>query len=428
MPEGDDPRYVRVSCPTCRAVLHPRVEKAGRHVKCPDCYSAVLVPPPPKPEPPPKRRNPGEYGVRDALAPARKEADGADFFLVLCPTCQAHLHPRRTHVGKRARCPDCDTVFVVPPAPAAEKKQPPPSPGKYAMGEETKREQAEFHYLTIEREPVPEPLAPPDRRWFAVGVFTFPWWPEAWARWLVLSMLLVPAVIMSGIVGLLGGGGLSLFSSLLPYLIVPLIWLWLWALSYAAGCFVAIVQDTGSGNDEVANWPEGDWRERIGTMFYVGLHLGLAMAAASAIAWPVGRFYGPLWMGLAVGLAANLLFPLFLLASMEADTLLTPYSPIIFGSVVKNFFGWTIVYIESLLLLTAIVSLLGAGLIWAPVATVLLASPLLATAIFIEARLYGRLAWHIGRAVTKHPPRRRKKKADQPAAKQAGRSTNVSRL
>ena len=425
MAEGDDLRYVRVTCPKCRAVLHPRVEKAGRHVRCPDCYSAVLVPQPPKPEPAPKKRDPGEYGVREARAPARDEADSDVFFLVLCPTCQARLHPRRAHVGKRARCPDCDTVFVIPPPRESEKKRPPPTPGKYAVGEEPKREQTEFHYLTVEREPVVEPPAPPVEWWFAAGVFTFPWWPGAWARWMILAMLLVPALVMSGIAALLGGG-LSLFSSLLVYLIVPLIWLWLWALSYAAGCFIAIVQDTGSGNDEVANWPEGDWRERIGTMFYVGLHLGLALAAASAVAWPIGRFYGPLAMGLAVALSANFVFPLFLLASMEADTLLTPYSPIIFGSVLKGFFGWAIVYVESLLVLAATAGLLAAGLFFAPVATVLLASPLLATAIFIEARLYGRLAWHIGQAETK--PRRRKKRADQPAAKQAGRSTNVSRL
>jgi DNA-directed RNA polymerase subunit RPC12/RpoP len=414
MAQGDDPRYVRVVCTTCRAVLHPRVEKAGRRVVCPDCYSAVLVPQPPKPEPPPKLRDAGEYGVREARAPARPEKDSDEFFPVLCPLCQARLHPKRAHAGKRARCPDCDTVFVIPPPPKPTENAPPPPPGKYTVGAEPKREQPTFDRLIVEREPEPEPPAPPDKLWFAAGVFTFPWWPGAWSRWIVLAMLFVPALIMAGIVGLLSGAfaGVNPATTAVPYLMAPLMWFWLWALSYAAGCFVAIVQDTGSGNDEVASWPEGDWRERVVTMLYVGLHFGLAMAAASALAWPVGTFYGPAWMGLVVALAANFLFPLFLLASMEADTLLTPYSAVIFGSVLKGFAGWLTVYVESLVVLGFTAGLLAAGLYFVPLVTLLLAAPLLATAVFVEARLYGRLAWHIGQAEMARRPRKRKKKSE----------------
>jgi DNA-directed RNA polymerase subunit RPC12/RpoP len=413
MTQGDDPRYIRVVCPTCRAVLHPRAEKAGRRVKCPDCYSAVLVPQPPEPEAAPKIRDPGEYGVRDVLAPARPEKDSADFFLVLCPTCQAHLHPRRSHAGKRARCPDCDTVFVVPQPPKAEAKPPPPAPGKYTVGEEPKRERADFRTLIVEREPAPEPIAPPEKWWFAAGVFTFPWRPGAWQRWLSLAMLLVPAQFMAGVVALVAGvfdeGNKA--AALIPFLTVPLVWLWIWAISYAAGCFLAVVQDTGSGDDEVSNWPEGDWRDRVGTMLYIGLHLGFAVTGGLALGWPIGNLYGPIWMWLSVALATNFLFPLFLIGSMEADTLLVPYSPLIFRSVWKGFFGWLIVYLESLVVVALAAALLIAGLRWAPLATILLGSPLLATPIFILARLYGRLAWHIGQAKTNRPPRKRKRRA-----------------
>jgi DNA-directed RNA polymerase subunit RPC12/RpoP len=408
----EDPRYVRVVCATCRAVLHPRVEKAGRQVRCPDCYSAVLVPQPPKPEAAPKQRELGEYGVREALAPARSESADANIFLVLCPKCQARLHPRRSHAGRRARCPDCETVFVIPPPPKTEKSKPLPLPGKYAMGEAPKRVEPEFHYLTVDRvrEPEPDPLAPPETGWFFRGVFTFPWWPGAWARWTILSLLLVPALFMTGVVLLLAGGSVNQGMTAVPYLMLPLMWLWVWALSYAAGAFVAIVQDTGSSNDEVTSWSEGDWRERVGTMLYVGLHLGLSLAAASAIGWPVGVFTEPLWGAVATGLAANLLFPLFMLSSMEADTLLTPYSPVMFGSLLKTPGGWLIVYIESLLSLALACVLMGAGMYFVPVLTIFLAAPLLAAVIFIEARLYGRLAWHIGQLETKRKRRKRKKR------------------
>lgn len=382
-------------------------------MRCPDCYSAVLVPQPPKPEDAPKQRDPGEYRVRDARAPSRPEKTDSDFFLVLCPKCQARLHPKREHVGKRARCPDCDTVLVVPPPTKDEAKAPPPAPGKYAVGEEPKREQPTFRYLTVEREPEPEFATPPDEWWFAAGVFTFPWWPESLSRWMVLTMLLLPGLCVVAFAAVLAGGsGVGLPTTFVPFLLLVLTWLWLWAASYAAGCFLAIVQDTGSGNDEVSDWPEGDWRERVTTLLYIGLHFTLATAAASALAWPVGIFYGPIWMGVAVALLANFLFPLFFLASMEADTLLIPYSAVIFGSVLKVFGGWLMVYVESLLMLGFTAAVVGAGLYFAPILTVLFAAPLLATVVFIDARLYGRLAWHIGQAEMARRPRKRKKNSE----------------
>lgn len=409
--EGDDPRFVRVVCPKCRAVLHPRVERAGRHVRCPDCYSAVLVPRPPAPEATPKRRDPGEYNVREALAPARSESSDADFFPTLCPKCQARLHPRRKHVGRRARCPDCDTVFVVPPPPAPEKAPVLPKPGKYAMGELANRVEPEFRYLTVDREAEhePEPAAPPARGWCFRGVFDFPWWPGAWARWTILSLLMLPALGLTGFILLLAHGGLNQVTTVVPYLMLPLMWLWVWALSYAAGCFVAIVQDTGSGNDEVAGWPEGDWRERIGTMLYIGLHLGLSLAAAATVAWPLGKVSEPLWGALTAALATNLLFPLFLLSSMEAATPLTPYSSVILGSLLQTPGGWLVVYLESALLLLAGGGAFGAALYLSPIIAIPLVAPLLATVIFIEARLYGRLAWHIGQLPTKRRKGRKRK-------------------
>ena len=416
MAAGDDPRFVRVTCPTCRAVLHPRVEKAGRRVRCPDCYSAVLVPQPPEPEAPPKKRDPGEYGVRDALAAPRSEADSADFFLVLCPKCQARLHPRRSHASKRARCPDCDTIFVVPPPPKPERKQPPPTPGKYAMGEEATRVEAEFHYLTVDRadEPEPEPPAPPDTGWFVRGVFTFPWWPgPPLAYWAVLSSLFLPALALVGVVVLVAEGNVKRGVTVARILAVPIILLWVWVLAYAAACFAAIVQDTGSGNDEVAGWPEGDWRDRMGTLLYVLWHFGLSLGAGAALAGPVGMLVGPQWGALTTVLAANFFFPLFLLSSMEAATLLAPYSPVMLRSLLKTPGGWLVVYVESLVLLVLTFGLIGAGLFWLPMVTAVLASPLLATFVFIDARLYGRLAWHIGQLESKRKPRKRKRKTTQ---------------
>src|SRR5580693_6268942 len=102
-PVHDPSQYVRVACPICKAVLHPRVEKAGRNVRCPDCHSAVLVPQPPKPEPPKPSRKPGEYAVTGTGgkdAGAERNAAEPQCFPVLCPTCRARLHPLVSQVGK----------------------------------------------------------------------------------------------------------------------------------------------------------------------------------------------------------------------------------------------------------------------------------------------------------------------------------------
>jgi positive regulator of sigma E activity len=107
---------------------------------------------------------------------------------------------------------------------------------------------------------------------------------------------------------------------------------------------------------------------------------------------------------------ANFFFPLFLLSSMEADTMLVPYSPVMLRSLLKTPAGWCIVYFETLVLLVVVAMLLAVGVIFFPLATVVLAAPLLATAMFIQAKLYGRLAWHIGQTQSQQKKRKRKKK------------------
>ncbi|MGH7192593.1 MAG: hypothetical protein ACREJM_03560, partial [Candidatus Saccharimonadales bacterium] len=112
---------------------------------------------------------------------------------------------------------------------------------------------------------------------------------------------------------------------------------------------------------------------------------------------------------------APLFLPLFLLSAMEADSPLMPYSPVMMRSLRHSFGAWVIVYCESIGLLLLTGGLLAAGLVWAPILVIVFVSPLLTTALFIVARLYGRLAWRIGQQETGRGKRRRKKKAAPPA-------------
>ncbi|HUY90497.1 MAG TPA: hypothetical protein VMV10_17300 [Pirellulales bacterium] len=407
-PSEDERRYVRVTCPKCRAVLHPRVEKAGRRVRCPDCYAAVLVPQPEEPKPPPKpARDPGQYKLGGAVQPTGKP----DYFLLLCPTCQARLHPRQAHVGKKVRCPDCEAVIVVPPPPPEPKKPKElKSPGQYRVGTEPARVEVKQELLLVQGTLAAEPPPPdPPRFWFASGVCTFPWRKSAAACWLTLAMFLLPlGVLLGAVVYLIGG--LHQGSTVVAMLVVPIAWTFLWSMSYAADCSLGIIEGTASGEDDVTRWPEGSWRERIGPLVYVGFEFVLGAAAASLLAWPVGMFFGPVWMGLAVFVLFSLTFPLILLSALEADSPMTPYSPVILGSLPKLWWAWGIVAFESIGVTIAAVGLTLLAALATPALALFAAPPLMAAAIFIVARLYGRLAWRIGELEAEKKRRKKKKK------------------
>jgi DNA-directed RNA polymerase subunit M/transcription elongation factor TFIIS len=423
MAAADEHQYVRVVCSKCRAVLHPRVEKAGRHVRCPDCYSAVLVPRPPAAEVAKARPVPLEYAVRDAPdVPQPGEDRSADFFPMLCPKCQARLHPRRKHVGKRARCPDCDTVFTIaaPPPPTAVKQAAPQRP--YQVGEESERAEVEHNFLLVQSRLPPEPEPEVPRWWFVSGVLTFPWSGDAVGRWLILSLLIVPAEVVGGLIVWILGGGMSQGTHAVAMFAVPMAWLTVWSGSYAAACFLAIVQDTGSGNDIVHNWPDGDWRDRLVPFVYIGLHLVLASVAAAGLASPLYFGMGQAWLGMAMMAVVNFLFPFFLLSAMEADTPLMPYSPVMLRSLWRSAGAWLLVYVESVGVMAAAAGLLllAFGAPW----LALVALPfVVAAVVFVLARLQGRLAWRIGQAEIGQ--RKRRKKSAPRAAGPAGAQTNI---
>lgn len=406
-PSDDERRYVRVTCPTCHAVLHPRVEKAGRRVKCPDCYAAVLVPQPEKPKSPPKpARDPGQYKLGGADQPIKP----VDYFLLLCPTCQARLHPRLAHVGKKVRCPDCEAVIVVPPPAEPAQSKEPKSPGQYRVGVEQERVEVKQELLLVQSERPSEALTDETPRlWFASGVFTFPWRKSAGAYWLALSMFLFPLVLLFGACAYLFAG-LHVGSTAVAFLIVPIAWTFVWSMSYAADCTLGIIEGTASGEDDVTRWPEGSWRDRIGPLMYIAFQFFLGAAAASLLAWPVGMLCGPVWMGLAVFALFSLTFPVILLSALEADNPLAPYSPVILGSLPKLWWGWGAVAFESFLVIGLGIGTTLLAAYASLVAVFFVAPPLLAAAIFITARLYGRLAWRIGELEAEKKRRKKKKK------------------
>ena len=414
-PNDDERRYVRVVCPTCRAVLHPRVEKAGRRVKCPDCFAAVLVPQPEEPKPPPKpARDPGQYKLGGAEQPTKP----VDYFLLPCPTCQARLYPRLAHVGKRVRCPDCETTIVVPPPPKPEKLKEPKPPGQYKVGHEPTRVEVKQELLLVQGTLAAEELPDVPHWWWASGVFTFPWRRSAGSNWLTLAMFLIPLEVLLAAAAYLVQQ-LHVGTSVFAMLMVPIAWTFVWSMSFAAECTLGIIEGTAAGEDDVTRWPEGTWRDRIGPLLYVSFEFFLGMAAASLLASPIGLLSGQVWMGLAVFLLATITVPLLLLSALEADSPMTPYSPVILSSLMKLWWAWGAVAIESIAVLVAAAGLTLLSALVSPLLALFVAAPLVSAAIFIIARLYGRLAWRIGELEEEKKRRKKKKKKPKTAKTEA---------
>ena len=139
--------YIKLACPTCRTLLYAEPEREGQLITCPDCYTKVQVR---RSEQLASRRpEAAKIGGYQVLEEGAKSKVGDDYFLFVCPTCNARLHPSRKLVGKRVRCPDCKEVLVVPAPPDRKQEWRPPAVEAYALeqeGSEPKRLGPEHYY------------------------------------------------------------------------------------------------------------------------------------------------------------------------------------------------------------------------------------------------------------------------------------------
>ena len=95
----------------------------------------------------------------------------------------------------------------------------------------------------------------------------------------------------------------------------------------------------------------------------------------------------------AVLATVSLLYPIFLLSSLEANSVFVPLSLPILRSLISCWWGWLTFYALAALLGGSWLGLLLAGLPSFPFLTALACGPLLAAVLLIVSRLLGRLAW-----------------------------------
>jgi hypothetical protein len=175
---------------------------------------------------------------------------------------------------------------------------------------------------------------------------------------------------------------------------MPLIWIGIMSLSYAAASSMPILLETAAGNDKVQGWPEPVMKEQAVDLVYLSFLLIVAEVLSYFLGQVVGILFGPPWLIWLV--LTFLLYPIVLLSSLEANSPYVPLTWPILKSLQQVGWAWGVFYGLSFGL-TLAWALPAAWLFgrsgWTQFLGMIFLAPLMAGWCFLYARLLGRLAW-----------------------------------
>ena len=235
---------------------------------------------------------------------------------------------------------------------------------------------------------------PPPRWTFFSGVFTYPWRSQSMLPWIILSIGIAFWAI-SGLLVLTGlASGTREGTVMAGFLGLGWIWLTILTGSYAAACVFAVTETTAYNFDAPYDWPEPDWRERFFHLLWLGWSLGLAVALVVTPASLIAEGWQHRLLIIAV--STTLLFPVFVLSTLETNSL-SPLSGPVWKSLWREAAAWITFYLLSGAIVggsgvASVEVYKGLGLL-----AVVVLAPLWAACVLIYARLLGRLAWRIMR-------------------------------
>jgi DNA-directed RNA polymerase subunit RPC12/RpoP len=359
-----------------------------------------------------------------ARSPAAKEAADPprrrkEAFAIVCPKCDNRMYARLHQVGQQIACGDCGYVLVVPqpPTEAPKKALPRPEPVPLAAEEPAAGPPASANaWPATEGAAAAQPPRPRDAELTrALGAPAAPWVPEP-PRWTffsgVVSFLwqgagplywgvLSGGLLVSSLVGLLaiswigaitpgyGGIGPAMIALVLVAAFGPVV---AWTVSYGASCFLAVMRDTANGADLITEWPQLAFSERLGDLLRVVYHGGLALGLSYG-AGLAAQGLGPGALPAFTIVGGVLLFPFLTISSLESQRTIWPFSAVVFGSLLRLWWGWLLMYLE----IASLLAVWGLTVIFtfasSPYLTALWSSPILAAVSLVSARLFGRLIW-----------------------------------
>jgi hypothetical protein len=331
-------------------------------------------------------------------------SDIPKFIHANCKVCGTRVTPKAKNAGRRLKCPDCDSPIQLPTMEqyldtrrqqALSEPRPPEPVEPYAMREKVERVEATVSvFRELARIKQEEAPTPPQFTFFS-NVFEFPWrTPDALGRWgllaagitlsglfLVLNLTLIATY---GFVALLGVIFFVLFQIVVT----------VWTAACAASLLMSILQDTAAGMDRVESWPDGGWRDWMSDLMLVGYLFfvsGFVSLGPARLLQPIIGFQSPIVLAVHAAL-----FPITLLAGFDAESIWLPWSRTVFRSLRIIPRDWLLFYVLTLAVVGVGDGFLLACSIGSPWLFGFMLGPVLASQIFIGARLLGRLAWRIG--------------------------------
>lgn len=402
---------IPAKCKVCGTRVTPDIEFAGRKIECPDCFSPIQIPtleeyarqvdsqrsheavqiadietysftapivpatPVATPSRAKKKRPPEERESRNSVGDI--DADEDDIF---------QNRPTASASASASAMKDKATA----PAPRKKKARPKPTEEKTGLQDPPYAMSALEALAEIRRAEIPDP----PKILFFSNVFEFPWsTPSALLRWSFLTFqMLLTLLLLAFLIYLRRALGSA---SVIPigFMALGQFALLAWTLSYAAACGMSIMNDTSAGNNEVVGWPDGgltDWSMDMLTLALLSTFAGIG---AYLLTLPISFATGTLIPYIFFFHA--LLFPFFILAGLDADSIWLPVSKMVTQSLRTVSLAWIKVTVLLNLVVVAV-----AGVVFAlanvnEFAAAFVAAPIIAAAIFIYFRLLGRMAYTI---------------------------------
>lgn len=404
--------WLTLTCGLCRSQLRIRTQYAHLRGRCPECGGRIEAPRP-RPTPPRRLSDADEpQGLvpidEDWPEPARlvaDEDDGREYGVAATPTSwpEAPAAPPSAlegypldHQGWR-------------PQPAAA-SEPAPDPYQVApVDDKPPPDVAPIPYSLTQAELNPIRVGPPPKFPLWQGIFTFPFRLDCLKPWIYIAagLTMVDFLFMAVHVCYRLILEENRIGAVLPLPLMAAIIVLLLVGSYAASCFMEIVEDTAAGNDTV-RWSDDSVMERF-FKFYFLLWLASCAALPTGLIWiargqAMGGVSGLMLLWLSVAL-----FPVLLLSSLSAHSAWMILDGPLLGRLVRQPAAWVLLFVYPPLLWLPGVWLIGgsvgnfeAGL--APVA-----GTVCAVSILLHARMIGRAGWLMTRPAKKSAKGKRDK-------------------
>jgi hypothetical protein len=262
----------------------------------------------------------------------------------------------------------------------------------------------------------PPPPPPPFPLWS--GLYTFPWRKRNVGVWFYLGLnLSLLAVILTTFALLIEIGGVAMIG--IPLLLPVMGFIFFWSGIYASGCFLAVVEDTSAGNDEVT-WPrDGGLVDGLGKFVFF-LWLGGCGLAPVWIFWVAhgGVTATNDFSWVVAVLPGVLLFPIQLLSVLTAGSWWSLIDLRIVGGLLTKPRALFLMCLPPVALITPCIWIAQLIVVRANFPVAIVAGFIWSAFTLIYARILGRTGWlltgiGLGAKAIRKTPRRRKLEVGQ---------------